>query len=160
MAAPRKASAAKKAAAPARSRASSRTPAARGRAAAKSTRKTAPLQAVDPINPVPGAAVAGPAPSPRDSGYRQRSYYLHDDVARRLRDTWWGTHQQPECPLTMSDFVSTAVALLCDLLEAEHNDGEPYPPSPAKLPSGPSVLSAARRADAMRDAWARRGQPS
>jgi len=103
------------------------------------------------------AEPAGPGPSARQSGYRQRSYYLHDEVAARLRDTWWGTHQLPECPTSMSDFVGLGVTLLCDLFEAEFNSGTPFPSAPAQVPRGPSITGTARQATAMRAAWAKRG---
>ncbi len=108
------------------------------------------LAAAAPVEP------NGPGTSSRSSGYRQRSYYLHDDVATRLRDTWWGTHHLPDCPTSMSDFVGLGVTLLCDLFESEYNDGDPFPAAPAQVPRGPSITGTARQAAAMRDAWANR----
>lgn len=69
----------------------------------------------------------GPGTSSRSSGYRQRSYYLHDEVAARLRDTWWGTHHLPDCPTSMSDFVSLGVTLLCDLVRGRVQHREAIP---------------------------------
>ena len=101
----------------------------------------------------PSAGSGGPGRSRRSTGYRQRSYYIPDELHLRARNTWWWTQNRPGGLQTLSELVETSMAGLVAAMEEIHNKGKPFPPAPDTVRSGPSPGGAARQKEAMKAYW-------
>ncbi len=102
--------------------------------------------AADTADPPP----SGPGKSHRSTGYRQRSYYIPDELHMRARNTWWWTQNRPGGLQSMSDLVASALEAMVEAMEDIHNDGKPLPPAPDSVRSGPSPAGAERQKEAMK----------
>lgn len=129
---------------------------ARAAAAPKSAGKPRRQAGAAPAVQQPAATEqppAGPGRSQRSTGRRQRSFYLPDDVYLRSRNTWWWTQNRPGGLQSHSKLVEVALLGLIEALEAELNDGQPFPPAPDEVHKGPTPEGSARQAAAMRAYW-------
>lgn len=146
----------------ARSAATRRRAGARKTAASsKSAPATQPGPAPDIDGQEPPTAVGGAKGSTykgeRSTGYRARSFYLHQAQYDRLRNAQYWTRDRPGGFSTLSELVAEAGALVVEQLEREHNAGRPFPDVPASgARRGPSAAGVARQAEAMQQYWRER----
>lgn len=116
------------------------------------THPAAPAAAPEPASPVQtqqDAVVASPAPEPvaapatqpsaaeSEKKWRNKlSVYQDRDLTDRLRGAIIYTIPQ-EGPRSVSDFVNALIVRELDRLEAQYNEGKPFPPvGPKGVPQG------------------------
>ena len=89
--------------------------------------------------------------------HRYVAYYLPADLHARLKAAWWATRDATSP--TLSTVVEQLFAAEASRLEAQHNDGAPFPPAPESA-RGVSAAAARRQGEWLRREWeARRGEP-
>lgn len=76
---------------------------------------------------------------------RGRTIGFPDSLYERAKAAMWHTRTQPGAAQTLNAFIRLAVETAVRRLEAEHNDGQPFP-RVDRLPTGPGIEGAARGA--------------
>jgi len=70
------------------------------------------------------------SPRATANGYRSQSYYLSDDLHRRIKAAWWATRTQSDGAPSLSLLVSRLLETESLRLEREHNAGKRFPAAP------------------------------
>jgi hypothetical protein len=101
----------------------------------------------------------GPGRSTRSTGYRQRSFYLDDEVYFRLRNAAFHTAHLPAGADSLSELVNAVLEAAVQDLERTYNAGQPFPdiPTGVRLQAGRSGRQ--RQIEAMEDLRRQRHEP-
>ena len=95
---------------------------------------------------IPPPAVSLPAGAGIDPDERTpRSFHLSRQILERARAAaYWLSRRDGGAPTTISELVETALRLEVERLEAEHNDGAPFPAVIGRMRTGPGAAGAER----------------
>lgn len=96
-----------------------------------------------------------PEPPPAGTGIdpderTPRSFHLSRQVLERARAAAYWLSRENNAPTTISELVEAAVRQEVERLEAEHNDGAPFPAVLGRMRTGPGAAGAERIRQAQR----------
>ena len=107
----------------------------------------------EPFPPAPARAQG--ASRPTTGGYGHQTYYLPVALHARLKAAWWATRDEPEGVPSLAGLVEISFLREAEQLEQFYNEGEPFPPAPARA-RGISRAAAQRQGEWLRGEWERR----
>lgn len=117
----------------------------------KPERRKSALTGLSPVAPLSAEQTAPPAPAPApakadaktDEGEKKKwppkaSFYQDPEDAGRMRAAFVNTMVTEDGTASLSEFIVKAVAKEVERLEAEYNNGKPWPAvTPRQIPKGP-----------------------
>lgn len=83
---------------------------------------------------------------------RNHSYFLPDAVYLRTKNAWWATRDLADGASSISSLVTKLMTAEASRLEGEFNDGQPFPPAPARA-RGVDPEASRRQGEVMASLW-------
>lgn len=108
-----------------------------------------------PTDAIAGADDPRPRGGASATGYRSIAYFLPAALHARLKAAWWATRDEPEGAPSLAGLVEISFLREAEQLEQLYNEGEPFPPAPARA-RGISRAAAQRQGEWLRGEWERR----
>lgn len=101
-----------------------------------SQQQDAPQESATAPEPTATAPATTPSQKPADTKAKARTYRSTDDIERRFRAAYSAVEGINGPYSSYNDFRLTAMIALTEQLEAELNNGQPFPDAPERFAAG------------------------